>query len=148
MLLPQFVGTPQAFPSSLPTYAPRAIQGEEKVGLDPCWGWGFTSPSSFQVDAKVTLALGGIVVVLGAVLSSLGFYSFVGLPSSLIIIEVVPFLVLAVGADNIFIFVLGHQVRVPPHSPGRGACPKQAKAPILNWGVEEKWSKATLVGPD
>lgn len=113
MLLPQPAGTPWAFPSSLSTYAPQAI----RVGLDPCRGCGFPSPSPFQVDAKLSLAMGGIVVVLGAVLSSLGFYSFVGLPSSLIIIEVVPFLVLAVGADNIFIFVLGHQVRTPTHPP-------------------------------
>uniref|UniRef100_A0A8C5WR56 NPC1 like intracellular cholesterol transporter 1 n=1 Tax=Laticauda laticaudata TaxID=8630 RepID=A0A8C5WR56_LATLA len=69
----------------------------------------YSSCRSILVDAKLSLALGGILVVLGAVLSSLGFYSFIGLPSSLIIIEVVPFLVLAVGADNIFIFVLGHQ---------------------------------------
>ncbi|XP_054853741.1 NPC1-like intracellular cholesterol transporter 1 isoform X2 [Eublepharis macularius] len=61
------------------------------------------------VDSKMTLGLGGILVVLGGVMSSVGFYSYVGLPSSLIIIEVVPFLVLAVGADNIFIFVLEYQ---------------------------------------
>lgn len=65
----------------------------------------------FQVNSKLTLGLGGILVVVGAVLSALGFYSYVGLPSSLIIVEVVPFLVLAVGADNIFIFVLEYQVR-------------------------------------
>uniref|UniRef100_A0A8D0BZC9 NPC1 like intracellular cholesterol transporter 1 n=1 Tax=Salvator merianae TaxID=96440 RepID=A0A8D0BZC9_SALMN len=69
----------------------------------------YSSCRQIMVNSKVTLGLGGIVVVLGAVLSSLGFYSFVGLPSSLIILEVVPFLVLAVGADNIFIFVLEYQ---------------------------------------
>lgn len=63
------------------------------------------------MDSKLTLGLGGILVVLGAVLASLGFYAYVGLPSSLIILEVVPFLVLAVGADNIFVFVLEYQVR-------------------------------------
>ncbi|XP_029460044.1 NPC1-like intracellular cholesterol transporter 1 [Rhinatrema bivittatum] len=68
--------------------------------------------SSFKhvlVDSKITLGLGGILVVLGSVLSSMGFYSYLGVPSSLIIVEVVPFLVLAVGADNIFIFVLEYQ---------------------------------------
>ncbi|XP_070621434.1 NPC1-like intracellular cholesterol transporter 1 [Erythrolamprus reginae] len=73
----------------------------------------YSSCRNILVDAKVSLALGGIVVILGAVLSSLGFYSYVGLPSSLVIIEVLPFLVLAVGADNIFIFVLGHQQSQP-----------------------------------
>uniref|UniRef100_A0A8C4VIF4 NPC1 like intracellular cholesterol transporter 1 n=1 Tax=Gopherus evgoodei TaxID=1825980 RepID=A0A8C4VIF4_9SAUR len=69
----------------------------------------YSSCRRILVDSKVTLGLGGILVVLGAVFSSMGFYSYVGLPSSLIIIEVVPFLVLAVGADNIFIFVLEYQ---------------------------------------
>uniref|UniRef100_A0A8D0DMQ5 NPC1 like intracellular cholesterol transporter 1 n=1 Tax=Salvator merianae TaxID=96440 RepID=A0A8D0DMQ5_SALMN len=76
----------------------------------------YSSCRQIMVNSKVTLGLGGIVVVLGAVLSSLGFYSFVGLPSSLIILEVVPFLVLAVGADNIFIFVLEYQVRDVPQA--------------------------------
>ena len=58
----------------------------------------------------MTLALGGIVVVLGAVFASMGFLALLGLPSSLVILEVVPFLVLAVGADNIFIFVQEYQV--------------------------------------
>ncbi|OCT86577.1 NPC1-like intracellular cholesterol transporter 1 [Xenopus laevis] len=66
----------------------------------------YSSCRRVLVDSKVTLGLGGILVVLGAVLSSIGFYSYVGIPSTLIIVEVVPFLVLAVGADNIFIFVL------------------------------------------
>uniref|UniRef100_A0A6J0SLY2 NPC1-like intracellular cholesterol transporter 1 n=1 Tax=Pogona vitticeps TaxID=103695 RepID=A0A6J0SLY2_9SAUR len=65
------------------------------------------------VNSKVTLGVGGILVVLGALLASMGFCSFVGLPSSLIILEVVPFLVLAVGADNIFIFVLEYQRSEP-----------------------------------
>ncbi|XP_074837673.1 NPC1-like intracellular cholesterol transporter 1 [Carettochelys insculpta] len=69
----------------------------------------YTSWRRVLVDSKVTLGLGGILVVLGAVFSSMGFYAYLGLPSSLIILEVVPFLVLAVGADNIFIFVLEYQ---------------------------------------
>ncbi|XP_074144554.1 NPC1-like intracellular cholesterol transporter 1 [Sminthopsis crassicaudata] len=68
--------------------------------------------SSILVDSKVTLGLGGVLVVLGSVLSSMGFFSYVGIPSSMVIIQVVPFLVLAVGADNIFIFVLEYQ-RLP-----------------------------------
>ncbi|KAM4756193.1 NPC1-like intracellular cholesterol transporter 1 isoform 4-T4 [Cyanocitta cristata] len=65
----------------------------------------YTAWRRVLVESKVTLALGGIAVVLGAVLASMGLLALLGLPSSLIIIEVVPFLVLAVGADNIFIFV-------------------------------------------
>lgn len=63
-----------------------------------------------QVDSKFLVGLGGILVVGCSVLASMGFYSWIGIPSSLIILQVVPFLVLAVGADNIFIFVLEYQV--------------------------------------
>ncbi|KAM4676338.1 NPC1-like intracellular cholesterol transporter 1 [Discoglossus pictus] len=66
----------------------------------------YSSCRRVLVDSKVTLGLGGVLVVLGSVLASMGFYSYIGISSSLIIVEVVPFLVLAVGADNIFIFVL------------------------------------------
>lgn len=64
-----------------------------------------------QVDSKFLVGLGGILVVGCSVLASMGFYSWIGIPSSLVILQVVPFLVLAVGADNIFIFVLEYQVR-------------------------------------
>ncbi|KAM6341622.1 LOW QUALITY PROTEIN: NPC1-like intracellular cholesterol transporter 1 [Podargus strigoides] len=69
----------------------------------------YTAWSRILVESKVTLALGGIAVVLGAVFASMGFLALLGLSSSLIILEVVPFLVLAVGADNIFIFVQEYQ---------------------------------------
>ncbi|XP_072917233.1 NPC1-like intracellular cholesterol transporter 1 isoform X2 [Hemitrygon akajei] len=69
----------------------------------------YSSWKTIMIDSKITLGLGGILVVLGAVLSSMGFYAYIGVPSSLIVLEVVPFLVLAVGADNIFILVLHYQ---------------------------------------
>lgn len=66
--------------------------------------------SNSQVDSKFLVGLGGILVVGCSVLASMGFYAWIGIPSSLVILQVVPFLVLAVGADNIFIFVLEYQV--------------------------------------
>ncbi|XP_023414361.2 NPC1-like intracellular cholesterol transporter 1 isoform X5 [Loxodonta africana] len=72
----------------------------------------YSSRSRRLVDSKGTLGLGGVAVVLGAVMAAIGFFSYLGVPSSLIILQVVPFLVLAVGADNIFIFVLEYQ-RLP-----------------------------------
>lgn len=57
------------------------------------------------VDLKFTLGFGGVVIVLLSVMMSLGIFSYIGQPATLIIIEVVPFLVLAVGVDNIFILV-------------------------------------------
>lgn len=61
------------------------------------------------VDSKITLGLGGVVIVLASVVCSVGLFGFVGVPATLIIIEVIPFLVLAVGVDNIFILVQTHQ---------------------------------------
>lgn len=66
--------------------------------------------STILIDSKVTLGLSGVLIVVVSVTSSLGFFSYVGIPATLIIIEVVPFLVLAVGVDNIFILVQCYQV--------------------------------------
>lgn len=65
--------------------------------------------SRFLIDSKITLGLGGVVIVLASVVSSVGLFGFLGVPATLIIIEVIPFLVLAVGVDNIFILVQTHQ---------------------------------------
>uniref|UniRef100_A0A8C4GGE5 SSD domain-containing protein n=1 Tax=Dicentrarchus labrax TaxID=13489 RepID=A0A8C4GGE5_DICLA len=75
----------------------------------------YSSWRRILVDSKFLVGLGGILVVGCSVLASMGFYSWIGIPSSLVILQVVPFLVLAVGADNIFIFVLEYQrdVRKP-----------------------------------
>nr|XP_019960969.1 PREDICTED: Niemann-Pick C1-like protein 1 [Paralichthys olivaceus] len=69
----------------------------------------YSSWKRILVDSKFLVGLGGIMVVACSVLTSMGFYSWIGIPSSLVILQVVPFLVLAVGADNIFIFVLEYQ---------------------------------------
>ncbi|CAL8313072.1 unnamed protein product [Gadus morhua 'NCC'] len=57
------------------------------------------------VDSKVSLGIAGILIVLSSVACSLGIFSYAGVPLTLIVIEVIPFLVLAVGVDNIFIIV-------------------------------------------
>ncbi|XP_074041077.1 NPC intracellular cholesterol transporter 1 isoform X2 [Leptinotarsa decemlineata] len=67
------------------------------------------SCSRLLIDSKITLGLGGILIVLSSVISSVGIFSFIGEPATLIIVEVIPFLVLAVGVDNIFILVQTHQ---------------------------------------
>ncbi|RXN37378.1 Niemann-Pick C1 [Labeo rohita] len=62
------------------------------------------------VDSKISLGIAGILIVLSSVACSLGIFSYVGIPLTLIVIEVIPFLVLAVGVDNIFIIVQTYQV--------------------------------------
>ncbi|KAF7810729.1 NPC intracellular cholesterol transporter 1-like [Senna tora] len=61
--------------------------------------------STFYISSKVLLGLSGIVLVMLSVLGSVGFFSVIGVKSTLIIMEVIPFLVLAVGVDNMCILV-------------------------------------------
>lgn len=65
-----------------------------------------------QIESKITLGLGGVTIVLVSVAASIGIFAFLRVPATLIIIEVIPFLVLAVGVDNIFILVQTQQ-RLP-----------------------------------
>ncbi|CAF3476664.1 unnamed protein product [Rotaria socialis] len=60
---------------------------------------------TFFIDLKISVGFIGVFFVLISVMSSIGFYSYCGLAGTLIIFEVIPFLVLAVGVDNIFIIV-------------------------------------------
>ncbi|CAF3904880.1 unnamed protein product, partial [Rotaria magnacalcarata] len=60
---------------------------------------------TFLIDLKISVGFIGVFFVLISVMSSIGFYSYCGLAGTLIIFEVIPFLVLAVGVDNIFIIV-------------------------------------------
>ncbi|KAG1753799.1 patched family-domain-containing protein [Suillus paluster] len=62
-------------------------------------------PRHLFVGSKFTLGLLGIGLVILSVSSSVGFFSLVGVKTTLIIAEVIPFLVLAVGVDNVFILV-------------------------------------------
>ncbi|WVO13857.1 hypothetical protein L204_101480 [Cryptococcus depauperatus] len=62
-------------------------------------------PALLSVNSKFSLGLFGITIVLIAVSSSVGIFSLLGVKVTLIIAEVIPFLVLAVGVDNVFILV-------------------------------------------
>ncbi|KIY45848.1 multidrug efflux transporter AcrB transmembrane domain-containing protein [Fistulina hepatica ATCC 64428] len=62
-------------------------------------------PRGLFVYSKFTLGLFGIVLVILSVSSSVAFFSAIGVKVTLIIAEVIPFLVLAVGVDNVFILV-------------------------------------------
>lgn len=60
------------------------------------------------VESKFVLALWSIVIVLLSVSTSVGLFSLLGVKITLIIAEVIPFLVLAIGVDNVFI--LAHEL--------------------------------------
>ena len=57
------------------------------------------------VHSKVVLGMFGLVLVMLSITSSVGLLSYVGIKMTLIIAQVIPFLVLAVGVDNIFLLV-------------------------------------------
>ena len=85
------------------------------------------------VKSKFSLGLFGIFVVLLSVIASVGFFSMLGVKATLIIAEVIPFLVLAVGVDNIFL--LTHEL-------------ENVNASHPNDSVEERVSRAVgHIGP-
>ncbi|KAI1265406.1 patched family-domain-containing protein [Xylariaceae sp. FL1019] len=63
------------------------------------------NPAVGFVQSKFTLGLVGILIVLMSITSSIGLFSWAGVKATLIIAEVIPFIVLAVGVDNIFLIV-------------------------------------------
>ncbi|GAB1519952.1 niemann-Pick type C-related protein 1 [Rhizoctonia solani] len=74
--------------------------------------------SSLFTGTKFTLGFFGIVLVLASVSTSVGIFSFLGVRVTLIIAEVIPFLVLAVGVDNVFILVHELDRQNSLHGPG------------------------------
>jgi Niemann-Pick C1 protein len=55
------------------------------------------------ITSGFTLALTGIIIVLASVVSSMGIIAYLGIGFTMISAEVIPFLVLAIGVDNMFI---------------------------------------------
>lgn len=67
------------------------------------------SPNGLMIESKFTLGLFGVMIVLLSVFASIGIFALIDVPATLIIFEIIPFLVLAVGVDNIFILVQTYQ---------------------------------------
>ncbi len=61
------------------------------------------------LETKIFLALAGVVLVLLSVFSSGGVFTYLGVPATLITLEVIPFLLLAIGVDNIYVMVQTYQ---------------------------------------
>ncbi|KAF2072589.1 hypothetical protein CYY_006086 [Polysphondylium violaceum] len=60
---------------------------------------------SIFVNSRFALGFSGILIVACSIVISVGLCSFMHIKATLIISEVIPFLVLAIGVDNIFIIV-------------------------------------------
>lgn len=54
------------------------------------------------IASGFTLAVTGILIVLASIVASMGIMSYLGVGFTMISAEVIPFLVLAIGIDNMF----------------------------------------------
>ncbi len=63
------------------------------------------NPAASLVESKFALGIVGILIVLMSISASIGLFSAANIKVTLIIAEVIPFIVLAVGVDNIFLIV-------------------------------------------
>lgn len=63
------------------------------------------NPAVSIVESKFSLGVAGILIVLMSISASIGLFSWANLRATLIIVDVIPFIVLAVGVDNIFLIV-------------------------------------------
>ncbi|CAH1126728.1 unnamed protein product [Ceutorhynchus assimilis] len=70
------------------------------------------SIKEFMLETKILLAIGGIAIVIMSLTSAIGVCSYLGITTTMLTLEVIPFLVLAVGVDNLFIIVQAHQRRI------------------------------------
>ncbi|XP_038212675.1 NPC intracellular cholesterol transporter 1 homolog 1b-like [Zerene cesonia] len=61
--------------------------------------------STFLLDSKISVAIGSILVVLAALYCAMGILGFVQVTISLLAINVIPFFVLSIGIDNVFLMV-------------------------------------------
>ena len=77
------------------------------------------------VHGRSMLALGGVLIVGAAVAAALGICGWSGIGATLIIMEVIPFLALAIGVDNVFILTQAAE------NLGAGASPAEAAGRAL-----------------
>ncbi|XP_014273548.1 NPC intracellular cholesterol transporter 1 homolog 1b [Halyomorpha halys] len=65
----------------------------------------YKSLRTLLLDSKILLGMGGILLVLASISSAVGVFGYMHVHTSLLTMEVIPFLLLAVGVDNMFLLV-------------------------------------------
>lgn len=78
------------------------------------------------VHSKVLLGLFALILVITSITSSIGIFSYAGVKVTLIIAEVIPFLVLAVGVDNVFLLLAELERQNSFHGPRAHQAPPSA----------------------
>ena len=66
--------------------------------------------SMILVSSRIVLGVLGVILIVLSVAASIGLLSYFRIKTTLIIAEVVPFLVLAVGTNNLFILTHAYEV--------------------------------------
>ena len=97
--------SPVAEPGSYPRTSPASTYAIDRRShlLRVLSRRSWTLLNTYCVSSKFTLGLFGIVIVLCSVSCAVGIFSAMGVKVTLIIAEVIPFMLLAVGVDNIFL---------------------------------------------
>ncbi|KAJ1028710.1 hypothetical protein NDA16_001876 [Ustilago loliicola] len=98
--------SPIAEPGSYPRMSaasPRAASGGFGRLLQTALRRSRSFVNAYCISSKFTLGLFGIIIVLFSVSCAVGIFSAMGVKVTLIIAEVIPFMLLAVGVDNIFL---------------------------------------------
>ncbi|SNX83312.1 related to NCR1 - transmembrane glycoprotein, involved in sphingolipid metabolism [Melanopsichium pennsylvanicum] len=99
-------GSPIVEPGSYPRMSARsqrAASGGVARFLQRAFNRSRSLVNTYCVSSKFTLGLFGIIIVLCSVSCAVGIFSAMGVKVTLIIAEVIPFMLLAVGVDNIFL---------------------------------------------
>ncbi|KAJ4298881.1 niemann-Pick type C- protein 1 [Kalmusia sp. IMI 367209] len=99
------------------------------------------NPANALVQSKFMLGIVGIIIVLMSVSASVGLFSAAGVKVTLIIAEVIPFLVLAVGVDNIFLIV--HEFERVNISHPEGTIPERVSRALGRMGPSVLLSATT-----
>jgi Niemann-Pick C1 protein len=70
-----------------------------------------TLPTPSSTTSRVGLAALGMIVVAASTAAAIGAVSYAGMHVSMIVLEVVPFLILAIGVDNMFLLAQAFDVQ-------------------------------------
>ena len=63
-----------------------------------------------QIDSNISIGAAGILIILLSISTGVGFLSYAGVKLNWVTVQVLPYIILALGFDNVFILIKGFQV--------------------------------------